>query len=353
MEAGREAGREPRPGAARAPRRSPLPCTSPGSAAGSPGRPGPYLHVADDGLEEPSERATFLLDHRLHFPRPADGRRTRTPLRLRCSATEKRDPRSHLTGTRRHGDGRAKTTSAPLRLKTAASKNVKIREEKLKKGRSAEGATRSARPRCGAPCGPAPRCPPAPGQHRSPSLWDRRALEEAREAIKTTDSVIYRERRDRVLSPTARSAAQRSAKQAEGCSPDPPPARSTAPAALRRRIRPSPPPPPAAAAPQPDPAPLRQRLGPTCLPRAPLYRGFASRCRRVVPPVPPVPPAGSSAAGRNAFPLILGAIALSDAVSGVCRAGCPPRPTWAGNDRIVACSESEGTHKDTHKGPIR
>lgn len=209
MEAGREAGREPRPGAARAPRRSPLPCASPGSAAGSPGRPGPYLHVADDGLEEPSERATFLLDHRLHFPRPADGRRTRTPLRLRCSATEKRDPRSYLTGTPRHGDGRAKTTSAPLRLKTAASKNVKIREEKLKKGRSAEGATRSARPRCGAPCGPAPRCPPAPGQHRSPSLWDRRALEEEREAIKTTDSVIYRERRDRVLSPTARSAAQR------------------------------------------------------------------------------------------------------------------------------------------------
>lgn len=211
MEAGREAGREPRPGAARAPRRSPLPCTSPGSAAGSPGRPGPYLHVADDGLEEPSERATFLLDHRLHFPRPADGRRTRTPLRLRCSATEKRDPRSHLTGTRRHGDGRAKTTSAPLRLKTAASKNVKIREEKLKKGRSAEGATRSARPRCGAPCGPAPRCPPAPGQHRSPSLWDRRALEEAREAIKTTDSVIYRERTGPRAEPdgSQRSAAQR------------------------------------------------------------------------------------------------------------------------------------------------
>lgn len=28
-----------------------------------------YLHVAYDGLEEPSERATFLLYHSLHFPR--------------------------------------------------------------------------------------------------------------------------------------------------------------------------------------------------------------------------------------------------------------------------------------------
>lgn len=28
-----------------------------------------YLHVADDGLEEPSERTTFLLYHSLHFPR--------------------------------------------------------------------------------------------------------------------------------------------------------------------------------------------------------------------------------------------------------------------------------------------
>lgn len=350
MEAGREAGREPRPGAARAPRRSPLPCASPGSAAGSPGRPGPYLHVADDGLEEPSERATFLLDHRLHFPRPADGRRTRTPLRLRCSATEKRDPRSHLTGTPRHGDGRAKTTSAPLRLKTAASKNVKIREEKLKKGRSAEGATRSARPRCGAPCGPAPRCPPAPGQHRSPSLWDRRALEEAREAIKTTDSVIYRERQDRVPSPTARSAA---------------PNRQKAAAPIRRPPAPQRPPLSGGGSARAllllPPPPLRSPTPPRCVSGSARpacrghrwYRGFASRCRRVVPPVPPVPPAGSSAAGRNAFPLILGAIALSDAVSGVCRAGCPPRPTWAGNDRIVACSESEGTHKDTHKGPIR
>lgn len=27
-----------------------------------------YLHVADDGLEEASERAAFLLDHSLHFP---------------------------------------------------------------------------------------------------------------------------------------------------------------------------------------------------------------------------------------------------------------------------------------------
>lgn len=168
MEAGREAGREPRPGAARAPRRSPLPCASPGSAAGSPGRPGPYLHVADDGLEEPSERATFLLDHRLHFPRPADGRRTRTPLRLRCSATEKRDPRSHLTGTPRHGDGRAKTTSAPLRLKTAASKNVKIREEKLKKGKErgrryaqrAAPLRSSVRPRAALPS--RPRAAPQP-----------------------------------------------------------------------------------------------------------------------------------------------------------------------------------------------
>lgn len=39
----------------------------------SPGAPpdptAPYLHVAYDGLEEPSERATFLLYHSLHFPR--------------------------------------------------------------------------------------------------------------------------------------------------------------------------------------------------------------------------------------------------------------------------------------------
>lgn len=27
-----------------------------------------YLHVADDGLEEASKRAAFLLDHSLHFP---------------------------------------------------------------------------------------------------------------------------------------------------------------------------------------------------------------------------------------------------------------------------------------------
>lgn len=30
--------------------------------------PASYLHVADDGLEEASKRAAFLLDHSLHFP---------------------------------------------------------------------------------------------------------------------------------------------------------------------------------------------------------------------------------------------------------------------------------------------
>lgn len=36
-----------------------------GSAAAPPAS---YLHVADDGLEEASERAAFLLNHSLHFP---------------------------------------------------------------------------------------------------------------------------------------------------------------------------------------------------------------------------------------------------------------------------------------------
>lgn len=35
-------------------------------AAAAP--PASYLHVADDGLEEASERAAFLLNHSLHFP---------------------------------------------------------------------------------------------------------------------------------------------------------------------------------------------------------------------------------------------------------------------------------------------
>lgn len=61
----------------------------PGLGGGSPA-PAPsfpaasHLHVADDGLEEPSERATFLLDHSLHFPRPGGGTKRRDPPSAGC-----------------------------------------------------------------------------------------------------------------------------------------------------------------------------------------------------------------------------------------------------------------------------
>ena len=38
------------------------------AAAAAAAPPASYLHVADDGLEEASERAAFLLNHSLHFP---------------------------------------------------------------------------------------------------------------------------------------------------------------------------------------------------------------------------------------------------------------------------------------------
>lgn len=55
---------------------------------------GYYLHVADDGLEEASERAALLLNHSLHFP--GAGRRGRTRWALGCArgrARHRREPR--------------------------------------------------------------------------------------------------------------------------------------------------------------------------------------------------------------------------------------------------------------------
>lgn len=46
-------------------------------------RPPDYLHVADDGLEEASESAAFLLDHSLHFPSAVGGRGRELTLRGR------------------------------------------------------------------------------------------------------------------------------------------------------------------------------------------------------------------------------------------------------------------------------
>lgn len=69
----------PARGGGEAPRRGQ--CTAAAAAAAPRAS---YLHVADDGLEEASERAAFLLNHSLHFP-GAGKQRTHTRGRLDCA----------------------------------------------------------------------------------------------------------------------------------------------------------------------------------------------------------------------------------------------------------------------------
>lgn len=76
----RGGGEAPRPGQ----------CLVAGASAAPPAT---YLHVADNGLEEASERAAFLLNHSLHFP-GAGKDRTHTRGCLDCA----RDRCSHTPG---------------------------------------------------------------------------------------------------------------------------------------------------------------------------------------------------------------------------------------------------------------
>ena len=57
--------------------------------------PASYLHVADDGLEEASKRAAFLLNHSLHFP-SVGKERTHTGGRLGCERDRAHSPREEI-----------------------------------------------------------------------------------------------------------------------------------------------------------------------------------------------------------------------------------------------------------------
>lgn len=65
------------------------------SAATAAAPPASYLHVADDGLEEASERAAFLLYHSLHFPGAGRQRTLPGPPGLRGAGA--RSPASNPT----------------------------------------------------------------------------------------------------------------------------------------------------------------------------------------------------------------------------------------------------------------
>lgn len=103
MEAARPVTRQSpkrRPGGAGDTRAAALPQVARGrradkdrAAAAAP--PATYLHVADDGLEEASERAAFLLDHSLHFP-GAGGDGTRALRRLDCARDPAGSPREEF-----------------------------------------------------------------------------------------------------------------------------------------------------------------------------------------------------------------------------------------------------------------